>query len=173
MIMEILVRAIQSRRINQKLVKSIKPLLRTSNDGEIPYFDALQFFRKAKRIVALPEFNVAFNKFKAELGKTSIIVSKYVLDHRKLCGFSLYLPLNREEFDRLKGNQCNYFERIVNNRLTDFAIETQFDEFLKALYENLPAVPRQTIPALPLAISVSEGVMKEADEEVGGVPKGY
>ena len=110
--------------------------MRTSDDADLPYFDALQFFKKAKRIVALPEFNVEFNKFKTELDKASIVISRFILDRRKLCGFSLYLPFKKEQFDKLQGNQCNYFGRIVNNEsLNRFAIQTKFDDFLKVLFD--------------------------------------
>jgi hypothetical protein len=130
--MEIMVEKMKAQGINKRLIQSINLLMITSDDGEIPYFDTLQFFRKAANIIDSSEFDILFDRFE-EFSRTSI-VSRFVLDGRNLCGFSLYLPRKQAEFDGLLGQKCNYFGRIVNKRVSEFASQTMFDEFLKLLF---------------------------------------
>jgi hypothetical protein len=133
-IIDMLIQKIKTAGIRQKLLQGLELLTITSDDKKIPFFDALQFFTRAGLILNWDEFDRHVAKFEGVLQDTSVVVSRFVKDRRKLCGFSLYLPRNREDFTSLDSSKCNYFGRIVKGELGGFAAKTKYDEFLKMLF---------------------------------------
>lgn len=94
-----------------------------------PFFDLVAFFQKADEL-SKRRFTQHVNEFKELLAK-KIIVKRKSADNR--CGFSLYLPRNRKQFNSTKGGICNYFNSENRNR---FAMESSYDSLLLALFSR-------------------------------------
>jgi hypothetical protein len=101
----------------------------TSDFLELPFFDILIFFN-----IANEKGN---NMFEADLNQFRLILETRII-HKKSsqgkdhCGFSLYFPRSKQEFNDLKGELCNYFHPSVMNEFTQ---NSRYDELLLALYE--------------------------------------
>jgi hypothetical protein len=110
-----------------KLLDIISKLEETSNDPAIPYFDILEFFTAVNEVSSI-KFDAGLAAFTKARAK--VVIDSFVLE-KQLSGFSIYLPRNKEEFDRLKAVHCNYFGKENRN---DFSDNSSYEEFLTAVF---------------------------------------
>lgn len=104
---------------------------RATNE-RIPFFDLIMFFQAANKL-AKNKLDNSINAF-SKLLKENIIVDRNV-DDPSFCGFSIFLPRTKQQFESLKGGICNYFD--VENK-NDFTLHSLYDDLLQALFELNP-----------------------------------
>lgn len=129
MIVEGIRQCVQTNHVfSEELLKKLLLLTETSGFITIPFFDVAEIFDLAVAIQP-DEFGPAVIKFKKLL--CDAIVTTYI-NGRSLCGFSLYFPRDKTEFNAHRGPQCNYF---LNKEANPFALNSAFDNILLALFK--------------------------------------
>lgn len=132
---EILAQNVIDKNISTKITRSVKNRLFIVSDvKKLSYYDMMQTYRQAKRIISLRKFDAAFNKLLKILSTKSVVVSTVNRDGRDVCGFALYLPVNKSDSEILEQAHCNYFGRVVNGKRNPFSVKTKYDDFLKHLH---------------------------------------
>lgn len=110
-----------------------KGLLRWLKDAEatnslVPLFDVVKFFSIAN--------NMSGNKLATDMQLFSKQLQNIVIARNSndpnYCGFSLYLPRNKQSFDSTKGGICNYFNPENQN---EFIKNSEYETFLISLFQ--------------------------------------
>jgi hypothetical protein len=113
-----------------KLLKRTATLKVTSGFEAIPFLDILQIFDEVAAMQPV-QFLETVSKFRCLLNEA---ITASFLKEDNFCGFSLYLPRNKEEFNALTGPRCNYF--LNTESRSDFALHSSFDEVLSDLFKE-------------------------------------